>query len=561
MMANDDKGVLQVNKAIHLCQEISSNAKKILSRKGEADPQELNTLFTEASVLMVNLKQANREATLEADRIRAETNKAKTRLDQINVQYQALRYEEQFYRREIEACQYYVVAHPDLQVFDETEYAQSTDTEEKRNERDVHQLNINRYNFEMQERKRLRDEVAQQLSKKKAMIDSNFQKRAFLNSIASKLQTVSTSAAPVKQAFAMSSVVDDYKQNSLARQLASPLYNLFYSVSMCKASFGYNFKIDAVSLADITPSVQTTTVTGDSSQIKQENISNEELLTPHLFAVVLELDPLNVNKWTSVRFEYLPRLNIIVVHTDETNMLVNLFSNDTGIESPNPATALLMKTKFDWETESTKRPYKWAQWLGGLDFLAPLFDRSETDVHQNIRLHFDAVYKALHKRIATYQKLSQQLDSFTKLMIPDSGTSPAVQALESWSSVTRSEWKQFLEIEAAAPVGDSEEGEVADTAPIVIDLQIDTTPGIRYFNVKFKSTVSSMKVEAFVELPPEYPTKPSVVKIKTNSPNINSVARTLFKTIESKINSIAAVDDHLLTHQLHQLYEIQVRNK
>jgi len=43
----------------------------------------------------------------------------------------------------------------------ETEYSNSTDEIEKRTEQNLHQFNVNRYNFEMKERKRLRDDVAQ----------------------------------------------------------------------------------------------------------------------------------------------------------------------------------------------------------------------------------------------------------------------------------------------------------------------------------------------------------------------------------------------------------------
>jgi len=65
-------------------------------------------------------------------------------------------------------------------------------------------------------------------------------------------------------------------------------------------------------LADISPSIETISTSIESTDAQ---LSSDELLKPHQYAVVLEIDALNTGKWTSVRFEYLPRLNIIVVHT------------------------------------------------------------------------------------------------------------------------------------------------------------------------------------------------------------------------------------------------------
>lgn len=82
----------------------------------------------------------------------------------------------------------------------------------------------------------------------------------------------------------------------------------------------------------------------------------------------------------SVRFSYLPALGIVAVCPQTGSppgILANLFPDDTGKTTPNPANHHSKAARasplgiFDYPSDVPCRPYRWAQWLAGLHFPPP----------------------------------------------------------------------------------------------------------------------------------------------------------------------------------------------
>ena len=57
--------------------------------------------------------------------------------------------------------------------------------------------------------------------------------------------------------------------------------------------------------------------------------------------------------------------------TIDDDLIVNLFPGDTGADTPNIANKLRV-AGFEYDRSRRDRPYRWAQHLAGLDFLAPV---------------------------------------------------------------------------------------------------------------------------------------------------------------------------------------------
>lgn len=86
----------------------------------------------------------------------------------------------------------------------------------------------------------------------------------------------------------------------------------------------------------------------------------------------------------TMRFLLLVKLNVITVEAawqggDGPGLLGRLFPGDDGSHSPNAANALwLASQSTEWDASLPGKPFRWAQWLGGLTFL-----RSEPGVGSN----------------------------------------------------------------------------------------------------------------------------------------------------------------------------------
>lgn len=128
-------------------------------------------------------------------------------------------------------------------------------------------------------------------------------------------------------------------------------------------------------------------------------------------------DRSNINKGAArsnfeVRFSYLPALDIVAACPQagsSPSLLVNLFPNDTGKDTPNPANHHSRAARasslgvFRFPSDVPCRPYRWAQWLAGLHF-SPV-QAAGDPIEPSTR----AVVTELRSRVRTHAALAHQL--------------------------------------------------------------------------------------------------------------------------------------------------------
>jgi len=259
----------------------------------------------------------------------------------------------------------------------------------------------------------------------------------------------------------------------------------------------------------------------------------------------------------------------------DKSLLVNLFQNDSGLETPNPSNHFLVETGhfgLDWSQLGSSRPYKWAQWLAGLDFLL-----SSTSGPVGIRESYNirTVMGLIKTRIKARIALCEILHSLGKRIIPDVNecTASSLKSkpiLESWTEITLTEF-HFI-VNSDEKDNQVEEGEVLTPTeiipkhPLVFKTQASTTSttlpndnfaGNHYYRavLEFPFASGIQRVQALIELSPEYPTQKPILKLKLIY-HADTKLVTHLKALETELNTIDVppqLCEKVLLIQLHRL--------
>ncbi|KAL5982479.1 hypothetical protein ACLOJK_016551 [Asimina triloba] len=472
---------------------------KMLFLKKEGRPKsELRELITQLSMLFVNLRQINRTILLEEDRMKAETERAKAPVDFTTLQLQNLMYEKNHYLKAIKACKDFKSKHPDIELVPEEEFFKSASEEIKERllaKDPSHDLMLKRLNFELFQRKEL-CKLHEKLEEcKRSLLESIANRKKFLSSIPSHLKSLKKASLPVQQQLGILHT-KKLKQLHLAELLPPPLYVIYSQFLAQKEAFGENIDMEIIgsmkeaqTLANQQGTkdtdIGTNTENGrleDEAPDEEEDVQRRrkrpkkvpgrESLDPsgvyqsHPLKIVLhvyddEIMDSKPVKLVVLRFEYLLKLNVVCVGIEgshegpESNILCNLFPDDTGIELPHQQASchifflhgndnggtdvqtakLRAGDSISFDEKKTSRPYKWAQHLAGIDFLpevSPLLVASETRsndgqkvaaVHSGIALYrqqnrVQTVVQRIRSRKKAQLALAEQLDSLLKLKWP-----------------------------------------------------------------------------------------------------------------------------------------------
>jgi hypothetical protein len=163
-------------------------------------------------------------------------------------------------------------------------------------------------------------------------------------------------------------------------------------------------------------------IDGDVAAAAQFVVDNEKPLTPFPLAVLLMFQlggaVAGQSSTVPIRCAFLPALNLVTVTVltadlkaagiGSQDVLVNLIPDDKGDVSPNPAHhfgAQSRAIKFD----AAARPYRWAQCLGGLDFV-PLARSPQLDQRASV----SAILGMLKERLVARRALATQIKSLSE---------------------------------------------------------------------------------------------------------------------------------------------------
>ncbi|KAL0042685.1 hypothetical protein WJX79_007704 [Trebouxia sp. C0005] len=135
----------------------------------------------------------------------------------------------------------------------------------------------------------------------------------------------------------------------------------------------------------------------------------------------------------TITFTYLPSLGVVTAEAGDqpgNELLAALFKDDSGKDTPNTANKHLDDGSFVFDTKTTARPYRWAQWLAGLDFLpaipAGLLVQGNVcqETLQDAVKSYSRERRAIHilttlvKQAEDASELGQQLSELGKKRIP-----------------------------------------------------------------------------------------------------------------------------------------------
>lgn len=452
---------------------------KMLSIKKEAQPKsELREMVTQMFLNFVTLRQANRSILLEEDRVKAETESAKAPVDLTTLQLHNLMYEKSHYVKAIKACKDFKSKYPDIELVPEEDFFRDApaNIKEPTLSNDAAQdLMLKRLNFELFQRKELCKLNEKLEIHKKGLQEIIANRKKFLSSLPSHLKSLKKASFPVQNQFGLMHT-KKLKQHHSAELLPPPLYVVYSQFSAQKEAFEEQIDLEIVgSVKDaqafahqqanrdtgVSTNGETSRLDDDAPDEEddgqrrrkrpkraptKQNLDQSGVYQVHPLKVILHVyddeasDPKSA-KLITLKFEYLLKLNVVCVGIEgshegaESNILCNLFPDDTGIELPHQPAKLIVDETPAFDEKRTSRPYKWAQHLAGIDFLpevAPLLAIHETPtsdiaksdaVMSGLSLYrqqnrVQTVVRRIRSRKKAQMALVEQLESLMKLKWP-----------------------------------------------------------------------------------------------------------------------------------------------
>ncbi|KAG8059328.1 hypothetical protein GUJ93_ZPchr0002g23707 [Zizania palustris] len=385
-------------------------AARILAIKKDGAPKSgLRELVAEMSLLLITLRQANREMLMEEDRVKGETEAAKAPVDSTTLQLHNLLYEKNHYVKAIRRCLDFKTKYPGIELVAVEEFHRSApvDIRDKTLASDTsHDLMLKRLNFELVQRKELCKLHEKLEQRKSSLLDTIANQKRFLSSLPSHLKSLKKASLPVQQQLGMQHT-EKLKQHHAAEMLPTPLYITYTQLLGQKEAFGENIDVeitgstkDAQTFAQQQAKQENGSLSNGDNSVDDDAIGDEEdaqgrrsksrkngvkevknsvaAYQLHPLKVILHVYDIEDSgakhcKLIVLRFEYLAKLNIVCVGIEDSqgldhDILCNLFPDDTGLELPHQMAKLYAGETPNF-SEKDSRPYKWAQHLAGIDFL------------------------------------------------------------------------------------------------------------------------------------------------------------------------------------------------
>ncbi|DBA90218.1 TPA: hypothetical protein ACH3X1_003517 [Trebouxia sp. C0004] len=314
--------------------------------------------------------------------VKADAAKARDSFDEKTLVLQNLLYESGYYQKEIQEARDYksAVSNADMELMSVEEFRQTADAAftadlEGPSDSYEHKLMLKRLEHELQSRKQARQQLSELKARKDALHTNLGQKRKALTDLYKHAKHIKSSSQNVRKLLSLPDS-NDQSQHQLAQLLPLPLYFIYSQ---------------ATAILDTLPTLVRTEVVGskEEAEVELAGDSKHALQPAHkkqkrsasvgstsdndhyqAFPLTVKLHLLDLSH--SITFTYLPSLGVATAEAGDqagNELLAGLFKDDSGKDTPNLANKHLEDGSFVFDTKVTARPYRWAQWLAGLDFL------------------------------------------------------------------------------------------------------------------------------------------------------------------------------------------------
>lgn len=421
--------------------------------------------------------------------------------------------------------------------------------------KDLHQQTLARLDWELEQRKQLAAKLKEAQDKKEKIEDDIKTKQDYLDNLQPKLNTILQSTKPVQDYLKMP--FDDIREeHQTASYLPQPLFVLYMQTNAYKdacdkrLSVALEGDVNAAKSFDL--SSQVIDEESDSDQDEQEQEEREEtekksskrrrktveVRTSEKNKRVFRKHPLSVVNTVSckdgsslvLRFSYLTYLHIITVTVDvkissdsSTNcvsggdllspdlILSDLYPGDHGNTSPNLSNQYELNRfglkDFNHYIGQLGRPYIWAQWMGGLQFING--EGQKCCMSSVSSGNMQLTMKKIHRRIKSRLSLLKQLNSLEHHTIPVASEYQRLfpaklsSQLLSWQRSTYEDYiavpytKRIVDLELAHEtdlyfVAGLERGTAKLTARIVVAPDYPTVAPVFAVCVKWQSDRSAL---------------------------------------------------------------------
>lgn len=395
-------------------------------KRSKSAVEVLRQRLGDGSLRLLDLRRVNRAVTVQLDKCVDETLSANLRLDHFNLQLKNLEYEKNHLRKDIQRCKDFKFSIDELDMIPNEDFLRANEQAT-----DEHQHMLNRLSFEKAERVRLCAKFEELNNAKVASTNSNKTNMEALDSLHVELDNLLKAASPIQAGLSCHVMVGKEEQ-VLSQSLPKPLYILYHEMVAYRDAYeqetvGVQIHGDHTAALSAAP--------GDVAR-KHKRQRNEEVLDDDLdISSVDEKFPLSVRVQVNalagdrfrtplqLDFAYLSQLGVVAVtvlssHSKKT--LTNLFPNDTGLTSPNPANKFLAEGgEFRIDESQSYRMYRWAQYLAGLNFAqAPGVVQTSGGSTLSSNFVVRRVVGQVRARMNTRMSLREQVDKLKKYHLP-----------------------------------------------------------------------------------------------------------------------------------------------
>ncbi|KAL1207761.1 THO complex subunit 5A [Cardamine amara subsp. amara] len=408
-MQSENTVAMAEKSPIELLQETKASIEeivsKILSIKKQGNPKSENReLLTQMFLNFINLRQANRLILTEEEKVKAETELAKSPMDFTTLQLHNLMYEKSHYLKATKASKDFKSKYSNIDLISEQDFfheAPEAIKSQSLSNDSSHDLMLKRLNFELHQRKELCKLKARLEEHKKCLVETNAERNKSLSSLPLLLKSLKKASLPVQSQLSLQKKL---KYHNLAELLPPPLYVIYSQFMAQKEAFEENIDVevsgsvkDAQTYArqQAEQNLESSRLEDDDrkrqkKRFKKEGIEEAGLYRVHPLKVVVHVyddevaDSKSDKLVVVLKFEYVLKLNVVCVGIEESldeNILCNLFPDDAGLEAPHQSAKLILGDDHAFESSRTLRPYKWAQHLAGIEILpemSPFFTNKET---------------------------------------------------------------------------------------------------------------------------------------------------------------------------------------
>ncbi|CAH1801716.1 unnamed protein product [Owenia fusiformis] len=590
-MKRDAKQDMELYKAA--CEEIQLMMLKVKKMKDSdsSDTAVLDECRIHGSLQFATLKKLNRLAHMRCKKVRDSTHEAKQKIDQYNLQLQNLLYETTHLQKEITKCLEFTSKDEDIELVDVEEFYKEAPPEISKIEKtegDEHELRLARLDWELEQRKQLAKKLKDALSSKEGLSKNIATKKENLDSLQPKLNAILKETKPIQEELGMP--FDEVRQqHKMARFLPRPLYVLYMQASAyheaCDKAMSVTINGEMEEVKSLEPDYAAKLLfDSDSEPEEQEDgkkvskhrrktagdkldLKRKKLLRQHPLTVDISINCGDSNV-LELNFCYLMLLEVVTVKLKANinattsisggdllseDMLLNcLYPGDDGKTSPNPTNGYPLNklgiTRLDNFSGTIGKPYMWAQWLSGLEFLES--EDAEFNVNQQASnsvssSRMEETLLKIRRRVNSRIALQKQLASLERCSVnvsPEHLELFPHKVLSKISSWKRTTYEDFVSVPYTEEM--TEEGLVQES-----DM---------FFTTVLER--GSAKLIAQVVISPDYPNQPPLLATQVHY----GTKRTAFsdesiKEIEAEVNlhfeelTSQKSCDQLLSNQMQRL--------